>query len=103
MISIPRRWDENIEQRVSNFGSAYTGFYIDVGKIRYVGYVGVVKDKRGRGRFKAILEAFKEGMDAVVLYSPTFLTRRLAERYGYYFDSCQNVIIWERKEMELFE
>lgn len=81
---------------MSNFGRYYQGYYFELDDVIYVGYVGVLPEFQKQGRFKGLLGALKNDRRGVVLYSPTFMTRRLAERYWYVYDNFHNAMIWER-------
>ena len=98
MIPIPKGWKADLEGRMSDFGRMYRGYYFEMDDVIYVGYVGVLEEYRNNGHFKAILQAFKDKRRGVVLYSPTFMTRRLAERFGYVYDNFHNCMVWERGE-----
>ena len=95
MIEVPKWWMPELEQSMSIFGDAYYGYCIQHEGVIFVGFVSVKQEYRGEGYFKALLsDLLKESRHAVVLYSPSFPTRRLAEKYGYIYDESQNVMVW---------
>ena len=94
MVDVPE-WDTNKEKSMRMFGEAYTGYCMVISDLIVVGFVTVEERYRGRGYFKTLLaELLQEQFHCVVLKSPSFPTRRLAQRYGYVYDAELNAMVW---------
>lgn len=83
------------EKKLSDFGDEYYGYYCDSNAARHVGYLGVVKERRGNGLFHVLLESLKRDVDKVVLYNPKAVTQEVAGRHEYLYDEVRNVCVWK--------
>lgn len=89
-----KSWKPEQERLLTDFNIAYVGYYVDIGGVRYIPYVGVKTIYQGKGFFKILLDKVKEGVSAVVLLNPTDITIHTAEGFGYEYDDAINAMIW---------
>jgi len=92
-----RPWNFKLEQSMEVFGEMFTGYFFIQDNVRYVGFASVKAERRGEGHFKRLSERFKEGVDMVVIISPTEPSRELLSRQGYFYDSADHVCVWLRE------
>ena len=93
---VKRSWKPHLEQDMSVLGEMYKGYFFIEDDVRYVGFGSVKKERRGEGHFKALGEKLKEGMKAVVIFSPTIESRELLATQGYIYDAVEHVMAWHR-------
>ena len=89
-------WNPDEERLLTDFGSAYVGYYIDRDNVRYVPYAGVRQEQQGMGLFKILLDELKKDMEAVVLCNPIDITQEVSMRQGYVYDLAINAMVWIR-------
>jgi len=90
-----REWMSEFEKDISVFGEEYSGYFFDYKGVRYVGFVSVKTEERGKGLFRKLLDDVKDDMDAVVLISPIPTTIRVAGELGYTYEDDLHRCVWE--------
>ena len=89
-------WNHETEHKLSEFGIAYVGYYFDRDGVRYIPYAGVKQQYQGKGFFKILLDAVKQGINAVALLNPTDTTKEVSMKQGYAYDDVINAMIWRK-------
>jgi GNAT superfamily N-acetyltransferase len=89
-------WKSEMEKDIGEvFGSEYGGYFFDWKGVRFVGFVTVKPEHRGKGLFRKLLEDLKDDMDAVVLASPIPTTIRVAGEMGYTYEEDLHRMVWQ--------
>lgn len=93
--SVEWLWDSSLEKSMADFGEAYTGYYMDKDGVRYVGFVNIKPEFRGKGLFHKLMEAVKINMPHVIIISPTEITIHTAKQHDFEYEEERYCLVWD--------